>query len=88
MIHKRFYPYLTFFDGTKKEYDALVIATDVLPTPYKLEGLNNTATGQPLLADNVFIPFRNKIQHMKMVKFLNKHNVKNMIVFGVDQYTL
>jgi len=40
------------------------------------------------MADNVFMPFRNKIQHLKMVKFLNKHNVKSMIVFGLDQYTL
>jgi len=23
-----------------------------------------------------------------MLKFLNKHTVKNMIVFGLDQYTL
>jgi hypothetical protein len=40
------------------------------------------------MADNVFVPFRNKAQHMKMLKFLNTHNVKNMIVFGLDQYTL
>lgn len=65
-----------------------MIATDVLPSPYKLEGLNVNEAGQPLLADNVFMPFRNKTQHLKMLKFFNKHNVKNVIVFGLDQYTL
>ena len=40
------------------------------------------------MADNVFMPFRNKTQHLKMMKFFNKHNVKNVIVFGLDQYTL
>ena len=79
---------MTFFDGTKKEYDGLVIATDVIPSPYKLEGLNCNENGQPLLADNVFMPFRNKGQHLKMLKFFNKHNVQNVIVFGLDQYTL
>jgi hypothetical protein len=88
VIHKRFYPYLTFFDGTKKEYDGLVIATDVSPNSYKLEGLNCTESGAPLLSDNVFMPFRNKVQHLKMMKFLNKHQVKNLIVFGLDQFTL
>lgn len=65
-----------------------MIATDVLPVSYKLDGLNTTETGQPLLADNVFMPFRNKVQHLKMIKFLNKYSVKNLIVFGLDQYTL
>jgi hypothetical protein len=79
---------VTFFDGTKKEYDGLVIATDVLPSPYKLDGININEHGQALMADNVFAPFRNKAQHLKMLKFLNRHNVKNLLVFGLDQYTL
>lgn len=60
----------------------------MLPSPYKLDQINSNENGQALLADNVFMPFRNKVQHLKMLKFLNKHNVKNMIVFGLDQYTL
>lgn len=65
-----------------------MIASDVVPSPYKLDGINTNEAGQGLLADNVFMPFRNKSQHLKMMKFLNTHNVKNLIVFGLDQYTL
>jgi len=37
---------------------------------------------------NVFMPFRNKQQHLKLLKFLNTHSIKSLLVFGLDQYTL
>lgn len=59
---QQFYPYVTFNDGTRMEFDALMVATGVVSALPALESVTikekmDLKTHTP---ENVFVPIRSK----------------------------
>ena len=87
---KQYYPYLKFSDGTKMEFDALLIATGTLQKLPTIEGIT---TREKLdvdihLPENVFCPLRSREQHKKLNHFLNLNNINSLLVLGYNMESL
>lgn len=86
MATQQYYPYVTFSDGTKMEFDALLVATGVVQKLPTIEGITTDASLDLSinLPENVFCPLRSKEQHLKLHYFLNTNSITRLLVFGYN----
>lgn len=102
LINKRFFPYLKARSGEKLEFDSILIAEGCLPKMPRMNGITHKMlvdmNADPKLSieemekydlpPNVFAPFLDKKEHLKMHQFLYENKVNTLLVMGMNVESL
>lgn len=72
-------------DRTKIQFDGLVASQGIIDNSAKIPNLHFLKSSPAIKPSNVFLPYRNKYEYQKLMKFLNLNPVKNLLVVGLNK---